>query len=349
MTPLVLFFKSLTGPVTSDFLVQILNQFSEAILLAVDGNRDRRWSVSYALRLLAKLESRPPRLTEIAYEWCSAIYANCEKFEDSENLLLDCLELGFRHLDPSERSFPFMLTHTEHHRGLVDVVFKSQKSEAIADFLRALTANDYLPEEADELVGICTEHLVDCHKLDPFSPRLRQLIIRFVETVGYEGFESAGVEKLIEFLNHLHVKIEEMGLQPNWLSLLLAVIRSSEGLQRLSDWYWECLVEIVVFGWIPKFGDGEALKIAKSLIDAEEWGKLECWIGIVWIYSGLGKIPEEDREPLTLLLFRHRPGAAQRLEQRMERWCYLCDEDVPESLQHILTRAHEAAQQQVSP
>ena len=131
--------KLLTAPFASDYLEQILNQLSKAVLLAVNGGRALPELVPHALRDLAKLEARPLRLAEIVYEWCSAIYENREKFEDWEGLLLVCLELGFRHLDPSDPYIGIRLTHTEHHRALVDLVFKSQKSEAIADLLRAWT------------------------------------------------------------------------------------------------------------------------------------------------------------------------------------------------------------------
>ena len=329
--------------------MQILNQISEAVLLAINGNCTQPRFVSHALRDLARLESRPPRLTEIAYEWCSAIYANREKFEDLENLLLGCLELGFRHLDSSERDLPVKLTHTEHHRGLADVVFNSQKSEVIVDLLHALTANGYLPEEADEMVGICLGHLVDCYKLVPPSRSLRQLVKRFVKVAGYERFEGVELGKLIGLLDDLSVTVEEMDDIYERSPLLMDVIRSCERPQRLSDWHWECLVELAVLGRAPEFGDAEALKIAESLIDAEEWGKLERWIGVVWMCSGLGYIPEEGLEPPTLLLLRHRPGAAQRLEQWMEQWNQRWKKVTPEPLRRILTQAYEAAQQQVSP
>ena len=319
----------------------------------VNGNRAQHEFVSHALCDLAKLESRPPRLTEITYEWCSAIYANRDKFEDWENLLLYCLELGFRHLNTRGSTAHIKLTHGEHHRELVDVVFKSQKSEVIADFLRALTAGYSLPEQAGEVVGICIGHLVDCHKLVPFLPRLRLLVIRFIGLTGYKGFEGVRVEKLIGMLDHLHVTIEEMDDTDidEWSSLLLAVIRSSEAPQRLSDWYWERSVELAALGWTPEFGDTQVLKIAESLIDAEEWGKLECWIGIAWMYSGFGRTSQEELEPPTLLLLRRRPGAVQKLEQWIEKRdrCRARGRCFPEALQRILTRAHEAVQRQRAP
>ena len=279
------------------------------------------------------------------YEWCSAVYANREKFEDCESLLLACLELGFRHLDAWEPFTRVTLTHTEHHRGLADVVFKSQKSEAIADFLHAWTTAYHPPEQAGEVIGICTGHLVGLHNLVPFSPRLRRLVIRFVELAGYGGFKDAGVEKLTELLDHLRVTVEEIDLNSRWLLLLLRVIWFSEHPQRLSHQYWELLVELAISeSWWLESEDIHGPEIAKSLIDAQEWGKLECWIGIVWMFSEWAGITEEDLERSMLLLFRQRPSAAQRLEQWMGRRSRLLGMDVPESFQRILTHAHEAVQ-----
>ena len=319
--------------------------------MAVNGNRAPPGFILHALRDLAKLEARPLCLTDITYEWCSAIYENREYIEGWEILLPVCLELGFRHLDPRQSWIPATLARAEHHRGLVDVIFKSQKSEVVADFLQALTMQPSLLEQAGEMIDICTGHLLDLHILVPFSPRLRKLVIRFVEIAGDEGFEGAGVEKLIELLDRLQVTVKEMDENCRWTLLLLHVIRSSEGAQCLSDWYWELLVELTIWdSWWLKFGDNDALQIAKSLNDAEEWGKLECCIGIMWMSSRSGGTTEEDLGYSTLLLLRQRPGATQKLEQWMEQWSKRHRwMGVPVSFQRILTQAHEAAQRQDAP
>ena len=316
--------------------------------MAVSGDRAPPGLVPHALRDLVKLEARPLHLTEIAYEWCSAIYECRENFEDWESLLLVCLELGFRYLDPFTH---VTLAHTEHHRALVDVVFKSQKSDAIADLLQAWTMQVSFLEYADEMIGMCTGHLIGLHNRVPFSPRLRWLIIRSIDVIGYNGFEDAGVEKLVELLDHLHVAAEDVDRPGRWASLLLDVIRSPGGTQRLSHWYWEVLVKFAVSEyWWLEFGDTDARKIAKSLIDAQEWDKLECWIGIVWMYSESAGIKEEDLEHSMLLLFRQRPGAAQKLEQRLERWSQQHSSmRIPESFQRTLTQAQEAVQRRNTP
>ena len=328
---------------------QILNQFSKAILLAASGDRSLAGFIPHALRDLARLESLPLRLTEIAYRWCSAIYANREKFEDWESLLLVCLELGFHHLDTRQPYTPVTLIHTEHHCALVEVVFKSQRSEAIADFLHAWTTGYSLPDQAGEMVGICAGHLVGLHNLVPFSPRLRQLVIRFVEIAGYKGFEGVGVEKLTELLNHLDVTAEEIVLNCSWASLLLGVIQSPEGTRHLSHRHWEFLVELIVSQPWLESRIIRGREIIKSLTDAQEWDKLECWIGVVWMSFEMAGITEEELEHSMLLLFHHRPGAAPKLEQVMKRWSQECREDIPESFQRILVRAQEAVQRQVAP
>ena len=90
------------------------------------------------------------------------------------------------------------------------------------------------------------------------------------------------------------------------------------------------------------------LNIAESLVEAQEWDKLECWIGIVWMsLPGVEGRTGEDLENSMVLLFCQRPGAAQKLERWIERWSRRREEDVPESFECTLKRAHEAAQRQL--
>ena len=173
------------------------------------------------LRDLVKLENRPGYLTAMAYEWCSMICKN-RNLKDWESLLLVSLEIGFRHLDPRDVYIETdsELTHTEHHRELVDVVFRSEESEAIEDLLCAWTAGGPSNPPAHKLLSICASHLVGLHNLVPFS-RLRRLVIRSVGVIGYKGFEGVGVERFIDLLEHLRVTVEDINDQPEWAELLL--------------------------------------------------------------------------------------------------------------------------------
>ena len=344
-------FKSLTAPFASDYLEPILDQLSEAVTSAAEGDQTQRGFIPHALRDLAKLEVRPACLTDFAYEWCSAIYGNRENFEDWETLLLACLETGFRHLDPWRWFTDISLTHTEHHPGLADVVFKSQKTEAIADLIHTWILDDNFSDLEATLVDICTGRLVGLHNLVQFSPRLRRLVILFIERVSYEGFRGVGVEKFVELLDHLHVTVEDMDRKHSWTSLLLDVIRSPEGTQHLPHWCWELLVELAVSGpWLLDPEDVNCLEITKSLTEAQEWGKLECWIGSVGMLPELPDfvgVAEEDLESSMLLLFRQRPGAAQKIERWTKQWSRQCGMGIPEWFERSFKRAHEAAQGQV--
>ena len=285
----------------------------------------------------------------MAYEWCSVIYENHRSLWDWENLLLISLKIGFRHLDVRSPYIRAWLTHTEYHRELADVVFKSRKSEVIADLLHAWTTRDYSLQPAHTLLGICTGNLVSLQDLVPFSSRLRQLVIRSVELIGYKGFEGVGAEGFIKLLNHLQVTVTDMDQKDKWAKLLLDILQSSEGAQSLSHWFWELLVDIAPSwsGWLRcRLPVPYNPRITTFLVEAQEWDKLECWMGTVWMVwpPGGDGIIGEDLDHLMLLLFRQRPGTAQKLERWMERWSQECGEDIPKSFRRICKRAHRATQ-----
>ena len=92
------------------------------------------------------------------------------------------------------------------------------------------------------------------------------------------------------------------------------------------------------------------LHIMASLEKDQEWEKLECWMGIVWIVwpPQDGKTTEEynrEVEAVMLSLFYRRPSATQKLEQWMARgikW----HTHIPESFRQICRQAHSRAAQQ---
>ena len=311
-------FKLLTLLLTSNHLERILRQLSEAIVTAINSTHHRRKLIPFVIRDLVKLENPPRLLTGMAYKWCSVI---CESrsSEDRERLLLDSLELGFRHLDSQRHSLANLdITHTEHHQGLIDVVFKSKNSEVIADLLCAWTVRSNGLEPAHTLLGICTGLLIDLHNLVPFSPRLRQLVIRSVGIVGHKVFEEVGVERFAEWLNYLRIDIEDVdpGRWLSWLSLLLDTVISPKGFRYLSDQYWELLVELAIKSPSSEGYAAYGSQLIASLLGAQEWDKLECWIGVVWVrFPPKTEGETKDLKCAMISVFRHRPGAAQKFAQ----------------------------------
>ena len=285
----------------------------------------------------------------MAYEWCSAICEN-QISEDRESLLLDSLEIGFRHLDSRHLWIADLrLTHTEHHRGLVDVVFNSKNGEAIADLLYAWTAGSWHHEPAYTLLFSCTRHLVDLQNLVPFSSRLRQLLILSVELIGHDGSKEVGVERFVGLLNHLHVGVKDMRSEFKWALLLLDTIRSPKGARYLSSQCWELLVELMIRYVREVKHAVQSPQVTESLLEAQEWDKLECWIGVVWMtWPPETEETTQDLERAMVVLFHQRPRAVRGLAQWMERWNKECNEDVPEAFHQICKRAQEATQQELS-
>ena len=149
------------------------------------------------------------------------------------------------------------------------------------------------------------------------------------------------MEGPVELLNHLHVAVEGMDDLFKWGKLLLEILRSPEGIQHLSHWYWESLVEISIP--LSRSLRGELAYSPQTtmfLSEAQEWSKLECWM--VWPPGARGAT-EEDLDYSMLLLFRQLPGASQQLERRMERWSQQYSwNHIPESFQRHCEQAHEA-------
>jgi len=329
-----------------------MRQLSKSIAPAINPSHNRHDLVPLVFQDLIRLESPPHHLIAMAYEWCSLICENSQglNLKDRERLLLLSLKIGFRRLDPGHQWIEDLrLNHTEHHRGLADVVFESGDSEAIADLLHAWTLDGQYYRPTRTLLGICTGHLVDLHNRVPFSSRLRRLVIRSVEVIGYKGFEGVGVERFIELLNYLHVTVEDMDRKFKWANLLLDTLQSPEGIRHLPHWYWELLVELALTTprWLRDENPVYNSQVVKSLTEAEEWDKLECWVGTIWIIwpPGASRIKEDDLEWLTLLLFYQRPGAVQKLTQWMERWGGESGKEVPASFERICRKVREAAQQ----
>ena len=342
MMPPILALQVAHTSFTSDRLGQVLNQVTRAITSAL--NTPRYKPIGNTLLYLAKLENRPWWLAQMAYEWCALIWKNRQSCVDWEDLLFLSLEVGFRSLDPLKRWYLADLTHTEHHRELAGAVFKSNRPEAIADLLWALTVCDDRGP-AVKLFSICKEHIVDLqiNIPAPFPPRLQRLVMDSIALIGYKGFEEVGTERFVGLLNLLHIGVEETIIPIEWNSILLETAQSSEGCRHLTIQSWELLVKLTTSRPWRLSDTVYTPCVASSLLAAQEWDKLECWMGVVWMMwpPEIGDVPE-DLERSTESLFRQRPGAVTKLTRWMEEWSRGREADVPESFERFCQRAHEA-------
>ena len=323
--------------VASDHSERVIFQLSQAIVSAIRTSHSRCNLLPHMFLDLAKWKQRPSCLTTMAYELCSAILENYSSLADGEQLLFLSLEIGFRHLDSQYAQISSKPIHTEHHQRMVDVVFESGDDEAIADFLRAWTSSSDCHKPPESL-SVCVRHLIG---LRPSSRRLRQLVIRMIGSIGYEGFGRVGSEKFFELLDHLHVSAEDIDDKEAWLKLLLGVVGSPEGIQRLPHPYWELLLELSIseprspgdVAWSPR--------ITACLEDDQEWDKLECWMGVVWVAwpPEVGSVTEENVRRAMLSLFRQRPGAVPKLELWVRRGSERRGRTVSETFRRICERA----------
>jgi len=271
--------------------------------------------------------------------------------EDRKDLLLLALEIGFRHINPEDAWIGAKLTHMESHQNMVDIVFQSGQTEAIADLLCAWTSASTSHEPYPSL-KTCAEYLVGLSDHQPYSPRLRQVIIWSIELIGYQGFEQVGVEGLAGLLDGLHVCIKDMSREEQWQGLLLGAIQSPEGIQHISHQYWELLVELAVSNpWAV--GCELSPHIVTSLEDTKQWDKLQCWMGIIWIWWSLGAKMDEELETdeklehMTLSLFQQQPSAIQKLEQWVGKLDYP-ERERSKSFQQSFDEVYLITEQQVA-
>ena len=128
------------------------------------------------------------------------------------------------------------------------------------------------------------------------------------------------------------------------------MVKSPEGARHLSRPYWELLAEVVALESPWAQSRAYTPETTTSLGEAEEWEKLESWIGAAWMLwpPGVGEAMEKpesatevEMERAMALLSRN---AVQNIDQRVGRWSKERRQGMPESFQRICKQAHEAAE-----
>jgi hypothetical protein len=262
----------------------------------------------------------------MAYRWCSAISKKIRErrgdepasehvsssgpFGDYAHILSLSLAVGFRHIR-YQYSQPTRLFDTPHDEWMLDTVFTRGDDDAIADAVCVEIVDIFATQ-----FGSWSRRLIKLTERDrPLSPRLRWTILHFIWQLGYDALCVAELE-FVCLLNNLKVSVGEAGdAGQAWMQLLIYVLLTPTGQERLSSHYWLLLgnlVSVVRGTGVLVDGRTEAMK---SLEEAQDWEKLETWMLVVWKSRHPGcPAPIQDIERATLTLFRQRPSAIPRFE-----------------------------------
>jgi len=212
----------------------------------------------------------------------------------------------------------------------------------MTDILDRLISTNLSYSDHRDLPRACASYVVDLRRLQPFSPRLRHLLICCIGLTGYSRFEQVGSAGFLELLDHLHIRGEDVaGNAYHWGNLLLTVLKSTEGIRGLPYGYWELLAELMISNRHILGRANCDPHIMETLEEAEEWGKLQWWFCTAWASWGptSSSLKVADVESMALPLFRNQPGACQEIGRWMER----LDRSDLEPFQRMCERANLGA------
>ena len=267
-------------------------------------------------------------------------------------LLSITLEIGFRLIKPGSDSPPHHLKHTSHHDLVFVAAFASRDDGVIADAVCTWVAGTSPPP------GSCVRYFVKRVDRDvPFSPRLRRVSIHVIELIWRAEFEMSPLET-IRLLNRLEVTLDDMQKKREWAKMLVDVIRSPIGLEKLSPHYWHLLASLVSSGARGATLVLRDAEVVRALEEAEDWERLEVWLVLVWNWLGYGLMGDdteseqstesggdtdleedadyddtesmdaEDFEEVTLNFLLQRPSAIPRFEELSDSGELWTDQDV---------------------
>ena len=224
-------------------------------------------------------------------------------------LLSITLEIGFRLAAPCFNQPTFHSNHIPHPNWMFETAFSSLDDEVIADAVCAWVAGGNYTSPS-----LCAHYFAKRIERDmPFSPRLRQVSICAIEHIWRSELEVSGLET-IHLLNHLKVDVDDLETKDGWQWLLVGVIRSPVGLGSLSSHYWHLLDKLERVYMESASCDVEVMR---SLVESEEWEKLEIWMTVMWASLGWFSIQmsmSKHIEEVILKLFLQRPSAIARFE-----------------------------------
>lgn len=254
--------------------------------------------------------------------------------QEYEILLSKTLKIGFRLVDCDRQDRPALqLDHASHHE-IIEMAFSSGDDETIADAVCI-----WLADSAGMPLGSFAQYFTErVERAEPFSPRLREASLRAIERIwGNEQRDPA--PEIIRLLDRLNVNAGDIIYTGVWVALLVSAIRSAAGHESLSSHYWRLLGKLVLdVGNLASLDPSPCdIGVMRSLEQAEDWGKLENWMVIMWWLPRGQDVSVGDVEQVTLLLLLERPSSLPRFED-------LCKGDriwERQALQRTCDRARE--------
>jgi len=247
---------------------------------------------------------------------CDLVHRTCRRQRDLnlyvyEDLFLKTLKVGFRPARP-HGLHSICLDHTSHRDRKFEVAFsKTYNDEVIADATYAWIADS----DCTSISSLARYFAGRVGRPEPFSPRLRQAGIHAISHT-QDSRLTVPAPETVRLLNRLEVDVDEVKFYANWKAILVLAIRSPMGFESLSSHNWRLLGKLT-FTWRSHGPHVERdMEVMRSLEKAEDWEKLEVWMGIVWTSLSDSGLREsmEDIKQVTLELSLRQSSALQSFE-----------------------------------
>jgi len=288
-----------------------------------------QWSLAFCdcIRNIDQLSAGPTILVSRRFE---GLVKHCDgRVESSKReyifeccLLLLALSLGVGfHRGLASGSTYVPPANGEYHRLMAEVMLRgASRGTQVAQRMRVLYAgiegalHVWTLEEHPPPLGSCAGYLGGVVKGHEISPELRVLLVRAIGSMEYEDLERAGLETVVDALDDLNLRFDDVCMGGQWPLLLKPLIRSQCGRERLPLRYWHLLEALVTDDVEPHTilcqPDVDAMRALEA---SQDWEKLEVWMRVLWISRLDGWFPPvpiaEDIERVTLSLFQRRPSA----------------------------------------
>ena len=224
-----------------------------------------------------------------------------------EYLLSILLEVGFRRASINTRFRSIHPDDTPHHRRIFETAFSNDDDEIVADAVRM-----WITSTSPITLGSFARHFTKRLERDtPLSEGLRQLVIHVVEHIWNIRPQESGLET-VRLLNRLDADMD--GLEGDDRVSGLTHVMCGPGGLALSPRYWR-LLDRVVGGKTYLSLESSDWDIMRALREAEDWEKLEVWMGFMWKLLRWYSAPKlEETQQVTLELLSQRPSALQKFE-----------------------------------